>query len=49
MARRKKKDRVGKHNNRHGIKRNPHAKALTSKLFRVRVVPNKKKDVKPEE
>ena len=29
--------------------RNPHAKALTSKLFRVRVVPNKKKDVKPEE
>ena len=45
---RKKKGRVGKHHRRHGIKRNPHAKVLTSKLFCARVLPNKKKEIKPE-
>ena len=29
--------------------KNPYAKSLTSKLFCARVIPNKKKDVKPEE
>ena len=46
---RKKKGRMGKHHNRHGIKRNPHAKVLNSKLFYAKVLPNKKKDVKPDE
>jgi len=46
---RKKKGRLGKYNNRHGIKRNPHAKVLNSKLFYAKVLPNKKKDVKPDE
>ncbi len=38
MAKRKKKIK----------NKNPHAKVLTSKLFCSKVIPNKKKNIKPE-
>ena len=42
------KQRLGKSKRGHGVKRNPHAKALEHTLNRNRILPNKKKDVKPE-
>ena len=46
------KQRLGKSKRGHGVKRNPHAKALYTNigglLYRNRILPNKKKDVKPE-
>ena len=47
MARKGKK-RLGKSKRGHGVKRNPHAKVLEQYLYRNRILPNKKKDVKPE-
>lgn len=44
----KKKGRMGKHHRRYGIKRNPYGKVLTSRLFHSKVIPNKKKNIKPE-
>ena len=49
MARKgKHKGAVGKSKRGHGVKRNPHAKVLEQYLYRNRILPNKKKDVKPE-
>lgn len=49
MARKgKHKGPVGKSKRGHGVKRNPHAKVLEQYLYRNRILPNKKKDVKPE-
>mgnify|MGYP003145076339 CR=1 FL=1 len=53
MARKgKHKGAVGKSKRGHGVKRNPHAKVLYTNigglLYRNRILPNKKKDVKPE-
>ena len=53
MARKgKHKGSVGKSKRGHGVKRNPHAKVLYTNigglLYRNRILPNKKKDVKPE-
>ena len=49
MARKgKHKGSVGKSKRGHGVKRNPHAKVLEQYLYRNRILPNKKKDVKPE-
>ena len=45
---RKGKQRLGKSKRGHGVKRNPHAKVLEQYLYRNRIIPNKKKDVKPE-
>ena len=45
---RKGKQRLGKSKRGHGVKRNPHAKVLEQYLYRNRILPNKKKDVKPE-
>ena len=45
---RKGKQRLGKSKRGHGVKRNPHAKVLEQALYRNRILPNKKKDVKPE-
>ena len=45
---RKGKQRLGKPKRGHGVKRNPHAKVLEQYLYRNRILPNKKKDVKPE-
>ena len=45
---RKGKQRWGKSKRGHGVKRNPHAKVLEQYLYRNRILPNKKKDVKPE-
>ena len=45
---RKGKQRLGKAKRGHGVKRNPHAKVLEQYLYRNRILPNKKKDVKPE-
>ena len=45
---RKGKQRVVKSKRGHGVKRNPHAKVLEQYLYRNRILPNKKKDVKPE-
>ena len=45
---RKEKQRLGKSKRGHGVKRNPHAKVLEQYLYRNRILPNKKKDVKPE-
>jgi hypothetical protein len=47
-------NKLGPAHNRHGVKknlgcpRNPEAKVLQRTLFRNRILPNKKKDVKPE-
>ena len=55
MARKgKHKGSVGKSKRGHGVTknlghpRNPHAKVLEQYLYRNRILPNKKKDVKPE-
>ena len=55
MARKgKHKGSVGNSKRGHGVKRNPHAKVLEQYtnigglLYRNRILPNKKKDVKPE-
>ena len=45
---RKGKQRLGKSKRGYGVKRNPHAKVLEQYLYRNRILPNKKKDVKPE-
>ena len=45
---RKGKQRLGKSKRGHGVKRHPHAKVLEQYLYRNRILPNKKKDVKPE-
>ena len=45
---RKGKQRLGKSKRGHGVKRNPDAKVLEQYLYRNRILPNKKKDVKPE-
>lgn len=45
---RKDKRKLGPAHNRHGVNRNPQAKVLQRALFRNRILPNKKKDVKPE-
>ena len=45
---RKGKQRLGKSKRGHGVKRNPHAKVLEQYLYHNRILPNKKKDVKPE-
>ena len=45
---RKGKQRLGKSKRGHGVKRTPHAKVLEQYLYRNRILPNKKKDVKPE-
>jgi hypothetical protein len=45
---RKRKGSVGNSKRGHGVKRNPHAKVLEQYLYRNRILPNKKKDVKPE-
>jgi hypothetical protein len=45
---RKGKQRLGKSKRGHGVKRNPHAKVLEQYLYRNRILPNKKKDIKPE-
>jgi hypothetical protein len=45
---RKRKQRLGKSKRGHGVKRNPHAKVLEQYLYRNRILPNKKKDIKPE-
>ena len=45
---RKGKQRLGKSKRGHGVKRNPHAKVLEQYLYRNGILPNKKKDVKPE-
>ena len=45
---RKGKQRLGKSKRGHGVKRNPHAKVLEQYLYRNRILPNKKKDAKPE-
>jgi hypothetical protein len=45
---RKGKQRLGKSKRGHRVKRNPHAKVLEQYLYRNRMLPNKKKDVKPE-
>ena len=45
---RKNERKVGKRKHIHGVKRNPHAKVLEQYLYRNRILPNKKKDVKPE-
>ena len=45
---RKGKQRLGKSKRGHGVKRNPHAKVLEQYLYRNRILPDKKKDVKPE-
>ena len=45
---RKGKQRLGKSKRGHGVKRNPHAKVVEQYLYRNRILPNKKKDVKPE-
>ena len=46
------KQRLGKSKRGHGVKHNPHAKVLYTNigglLYRNRILPNKKKDVKPE-
>ena len=48
------KQRLGKSKRGHGVTknlghpRNPHAKVLEQYLYRNRILPNKKKDVKPE-
>jgi hypothetical protein len=42
------KSSVGKSNRGHGVRRNPSAKVLEQYLYRNRILPNKKKDVKPE-
>ena len=42
------KIKLGKPYPRHGVIRNPQAKVLQKALFRNRILPNKKKDVKPE-
>ena len=42
------KQRLGKSKRGHGVKRNPHAKVLEQYLYRNRILPNKKKDIKPE-
>ena len=47
MARRKKNGKF--YWTRRGKVKNPHAKVLTSKLYRAKVIPNKKKDVRPDE
>jgi hypothetical protein len=43
------KIKLGKPYPRHGVIRNPQAKLLHQRLFHRRILPNKKKDVKPEE
>ena len=51
---RKGKQRLGKSKRGHGVRRNlghprnPQAKVLEQYLYRNRILPNKKKDVKPE-
>ena len=51
---RKGKQRLGKSKRGHGVRknlghpRNPQAKVLEHALYRNRILPNKKKDVKPE-
>jgi len=51
---RKGKQRLGKSKRGHGVTknlghpRNPHAKVLEQYLYRNRILPNKKKDAKPE-
>ena len=45
---RKGNQKLGKSKRGHGVKRNPHAKVLEQYLYRNRILPNKKKDVKPE-
>jgi hypothetical protein len=45
---RKRKGSVGDSKREHRVKRNPHAKVLEQYLYRNRILPNKKKDVKPE-
>jgi hypothetical protein len=40
-------NKLGPAHNRHGVNRNPQAKVLQRALFRNRILPNKKKDVKP--
>ena len=51
---RKTERKVGKRKHIHGVKknlgcpRNPQAKVLQRALFRNRILPNKKKDIKPE-
>ena len=45
---RKGKQRLGKSKRGHGVERNPHAKVLEQYLYRNRILPNKKKDVKQE-
>ena len=54
MSNEKHKGSVGNSKRGHGVKRNPHAKVLEQYtnigglLYRNRILPNKKKDVKPE-
>ena len=51
---RKTERKMGKRKHIHGVKknlgcpRNPQAKVLQRALFRNRILPNKKKDIKPE-
>ena len=51
---RKTKQKLGKPKRGYGVKknlghpRNPNAKILEQNLYRNRILPNKKKDVKPE-
>jgi len=44
----KSKGVVGNSKRGHGVRRNPQAKMLQQHLFRNRILPNKKKDIKPE-
>jgi len=44
-----KKTPVGRSHRRHGVTpRNPHATSLNKAQYQKRIVPSKKKDVKPE-
>jgi len=43
-----KQKKVGPDHNRYGVNRNTQAKILQRSIFRNRILPNKKKDVKPE-
>ena len=47
---RKRKDvTVGRSHHRHGVaRRNPHARSLGKAQYRKRIVPSKKRDIKPE-
>ena len=49
MQRRKKQAPMGRSHHRHGVKtRNPFATSLAKAQYKKRVVPNKRRDIKPE-